>query len=103
MTHQLGAGTVNIALNVTREERSILGRMAFASGCSTGEFLRRKLRLGIAQTDPEAAKRLARLRRDRLRAVAMLALLCLHVATGGVVRRPARAMTVRGQRKEWVA
>lgn len=64
MTNRLGQGTVNIALNVTEAERSILGRLAFERDLSTGEFIRRVLRRGLAMANPEEAKELAKARRS---------------------------------------
>lgn len=91
MTHSLGKGTCNFPLNVTREERLILGQLAFSSDVSMGEFLRRMIRRGVALSDPEAAKRLARVRRDRARCALMLSIFVGYIIFGGdMARRPRR-------------
>lgn len=97
MTNALGKNTCNVPINFTLEERAILGRLAFLRDISVGEFIRRNLRRGIALRHPDEAKRLARVRRDRIRSAAMLAILLGALFAGTELQaRPVRV--VRGGR-----
>ena len=74
MTNSIGTGTCNVPVNMLEDERAILGRLAFKRDCSTGEFIRRLIRRGLALSHPDEAKQLAEIRRAR-RALTLSALL----------------------------
>lgn len=65
MTNAIGSGTVNIAVNVPRDERDLLGQIAFRSGArSVGAFLRRCVAEQLEREDPASAARLRQIRRQ---------------------------------------
>lgn len=66
-TNSIGAGTCNISINVPTQERSIIGRAAFAriqSGefRSVGAYLRYLILRGMEVSDPDSALRLRAIR-----------------------------------------
>lgn len=65
MTNAIGTGTVNIAINVPRGERDLLGRAALLSGCrSVGDYIRRAVLKGIELDCPATAQQLRQIRRQ---------------------------------------
>lgn len=66
MTHQIGADTCNLSVNVSTEERSILGRMACALNVSTGELVRQLVAAGLRLKNPTEAERIERARRQHV-------------------------------------
>lgn len=55
MTHHIGSGTVNISVNLLREERDTLGRLACLRDLSLGRIIRELIALGLQRQDPQAA------------------------------------------------
>jgi len=55
-TNPIGGGTCNLSTNLLVEERSILGKLAFRKGISTGQLVRRLIGQGLAIEDPDLAK-----------------------------------------------
>jgi hypothetical protein len=94
-TRPIGHGTRNSSINFLDEEYAILSALAAQHNWSLTDYLRKKIRLGVAQTNPEAAKRLAQVRRNRIRAASTLALaiFCSLFACSNA-RRPARIVRV---------
>lgn len=73
MTHQIGAGTCNVPINMPIEERAIIGRLACRLDLSAGALLRKLIGDAMAREFPDEAARLARIEARRVRrAVAML-------------------------------
>lgn len=109
-TNAIGTGTVNLALNIPRDERLLLGRLAQEAGAkSVGEFVRQTLLAGLAVTNRGAADSVKAIRRHYYGTMnVMLAILSLSALfTATTMRRPtrtARATTVRTvrSRKETV-
>jgi|GEM_PF-2100489 len=64
-TNPLGGGTCNLSVNVLEGERSILGKLAFREGISTGQLVRRLIGEGLTVEDPELARRYRATRRER--------------------------------------
>lgn len=63
MTNQIGTGTCNVSINLPRDERTELGRLAFQSGAkSVGDFLRGLVLRGLEQENVEAARRVREIR-----------------------------------------
>lgn len=73
MTKPIPHGTRNLALNFVEEELQIIRLEAFRRNLSMKEFFMRNFRRGVALSDPQVAKRLVRIKRDRLKATLMLA------------------------------
>lgn len=63
-TNALGFGTVNLAVNMPREERLILGRLAMSEDKSSGAFVKELLLAGLKVKCPEKAKEIERIRRE---------------------------------------
>lgn len=75
-THAIGTGTCNVPVNMLREERDILGRLALHANATTGDFVRQLLRRALARTHREASEAMIAARRERnrtLKAVVVLA------------------------------
>ena len=47
MPNPLGKGTVNVSVNLLKQERLILGRLALADDRSLGEYVRRLILTGL--------------------------------------------------------
>lgn len=62
-SNPIGAGTVNLSINVWADERAILGRLAFERGLSFGEMLRRLIYKAVESEDPVVARELAEVRK----------------------------------------
>lgn len=64
-TNPLGADSVNFNINMPKEERLFLGRLAFSQdpGQSLGEFLKKLWHKALEQEAPEAAAKLADIRK----------------------------------------
>jgi hypothetical protein len=99
VTNAIGSGTCNLPINMLTEERAIIGRLATRHNLATGEYLRRIIRRGVALSDPEEAKKLAKLRRQRIGSTLQLALLIGWMIAGGgdAIRAP---RSVRSRRNE---
>ena len=65
MTHHLGRGTVNVSVNLLREERDTLGRMACKSDQSISRIIRDCIHASLRAADPRAAEALRRARAVR--------------------------------------
>jgi hypothetical protein len=99
VTNAIGSGTCNLPINLLTEERAIIGRLAGRSNLATGEYLRRIIRRGVALSDPEEAKKLAKLRRQRIGSALQLAIFLVWLASGDgeAIRTP---RSVRGRKNE---
>jgi hypothetical protein len=75
----MGAGTINLSLNLLNAERAIIGQLATENDESIGHFLRRHLIRSLEKENPAAARRLIEVRRQR-RAAALLVVGMLAVA-----------------------
>lgn len=64
-THPLGQGTVNFPVNLLKEERDVLGRLAVTAGCSMATLIRSFMYEGLAHVAPDEAARLVEIRRHR--------------------------------------
>lgn len=58
-----GPGTENFTVNLLKEEKQILGRLAVADGRSLGDFLRRLAVTALRITNPDAAQAIDEARR----------------------------------------
>lgn len=65
MTHSIPKDTVNVSLNLPREERAILGRLATARDMSIGSLLRRLYLQSLLAEDAEAANAIRDARQAR--------------------------------------
>lgn len=70
-THPMGAGTVNLSVNMRQEERLIIGQSAFkriqrGEFRSVGDFVRGMVLQGLEQVDSESAARLRAIRPERV-------------------------------------
>lgn len=81
MTHALGYRTCNLSINVPKEERTVLGQAAFASGKSVSAFLKGLIEKGLESENAEAAVRLREVRR-RYYGSLMLAIFAAALAFG---------------------
>ena len=68
-THPCGHGTVNIAINVDRAERQILGMIAAENDESIGRLLRGLWLRALRSDAPDVAQRISAIRRNHRRAV----------------------------------
>lgn len=64
MTHSQGKGTINVAVNLLAEERSVLGKLACADERSLSDFIRRLCVTGLRVSNPEAAVKMETIRRE---------------------------------------
>ncbi|MGA2751624.1 MAG: hypothetical protein ABSG59_22895 [Verrucomicrobiota bacterium] len=62
MPNPLGKGTVNVSVNLLKQERLILGRLALADDRSLGEYVRRLILTGLRFSNPSAAAEMERAR-----------------------------------------
>lgn len=69
MTNSIGKGTCNFPVNLTVEERSILGQAAFRQNVSMAEFFRTHLLDGVRLKFPDVAEQIERVRAERRKAV----------------------------------
>lgn len=69
-TTPIPKGTCNFPLNITVEERALLGRAAFEAQVSMGEFVKRMLVHGLRQVRPVLADEVEAIREARRRDVA---------------------------------
>lgn len=65
MTHHLGRGTVNVSVNLLREERDTLGRMACKTDQSISRIIRDCIHSSLRAADPRTAEALRRARAIR--------------------------------------
>lgn len=103
MTKALPHDSGNFPLNLFSGERNVLGKVAFRKGIPMSELIRRLTRLGLAITDPEAAKEMARVRREktkrRVKAMACVGLSALMLFAGSERRTMRTARGGRGGRR----
>lgn len=65
MSHYIGTGTVNLCLNVPRDERDVWGQAAVRSGArSVGDYCKRMMLRGLEVENAEAAAKLKVVRRQ---------------------------------------
>ena len=79
MTHPLGSGTVNIAVNVPTDERSFWGQMAFRQGKSVADLQRKYALKGLEIESAEDAAKLRDIRK-RYYGVFMLGVFVIGIA-----------------------
>lgn len=101
-THSIGIGKVNISTTFEESEARLLGRVAFASGMSRNEWVRKAVHdsLARAKTSTRIAARTA------VKSLpAAILLLGLVIALGGScdMRRTASTVRVSGRRMEELA
>lgn len=58
------AGTVNLSINVPKDERSVLGQAAFAAGQSLNGYVKRLIARGLEAESPATAEKLREVRRQ---------------------------------------
>lgn len=61
----IAPGTTNMVVNLTREEREVFGRLAFAENRSIGSWMRAACMRVLREDDPATYARLIEVRRDR--------------------------------------
>lgn len=93
-------GMVNFPVNMSEEERRVLGRAAFDGDQSLGAFIRHYLVKGLERERPELAERVIEIRRRRkgLALVAVIALATWLQWAGELddaMRRPGAARAAR--------
>lgn len=65
MSHCIGSGTVNLSINVPRDERDVWGKIAFRRGAkSVGEFCKKMMLRGLEMEDAPSAAKLKAVRRQ---------------------------------------
>lgn len=107
MTKPLPAGTCNIPLNMTREERGMWGRAAFLNDSSFNQFVQECALSKLREIQPALAAEIAKVRQSRgmvvrlAKAGTTVALAALMLVLGSDVRRCSR--TVRVRRNEFGA
>jgi len=97
MTNAIGTGTCNLSLNLPRDERAELGRLAFRAGArSVGDYVRRLMLSGLERDDLESARRIKEIR-QRYYGAALLALFIGLLLTGEAndLRRARRSVRER--------
>lgn len=110
MTKPLPVGTVNSTLNMTREERAMWGRFAFANDASLNQTLQELALRGLEQINPALAAEIARVRQMRGlvihlakeagKAAVALVLIGLMLTQGSDLRRGSRSLRVRKGRED---
>lgn len=102
MTKEIGTGTVNLSINLPIDERTELGKLAFAAGArSVGHFVRHLIVKGLESGDPEAARRLKEIRTRYYGATLLTVfIVSLAVHPGQDLRRCARRVRVEEIREE---
>ena len=98
MTKPIGAGTVNTALNMTREERSLWGRAAFQSDTSLNQFFQECALAKLKEIQPSLAEEIERVRKARgmvihlARNASLVCLAGIMLFAGTDVRRGGRSV-----------
>lgn len=106
MTNPIPAWSANVSFNVPKDERALLGRLAYKAGAkSVGAFIKQLVALGLELSDRKAAAQLRQIRARYYRPAQAAALLVLFAGItvhamleqkGGDLRRSAnRVRTVR--------
>jgi hypothetical protein len=105
MTKPLGAGTVNTALNMSREERQLWGRAAFCSDASLNQFLQECALAKLKEIQPALANEIAKVRQARGMVIRLakeagkigvtIVLIGLMIIEGSDLRRSSRNVRVR--------
>lgn len=106
MTREIPAGTVNTTLNMSREERLLLGKTAHELGMSLAGLLRKCIETALPELSETAGRRLVEIRNETAKAglaLCLLAGLAAQWFTGGghdVARvRTASVRVVKGHRR----
>lgn len=100
-TRPIGAGTCNLGLNMTVEERALLGRFACENNASLNQTLQELALRGLQQIEPALAAEIANIRQARGmvvklgKAATCVALAGLLALFGSEVRRASRSLRVR--------
>jgi len=96
---------INFPVNMSEEERRLLGRAAFESDQSVGGFIRHYFVRGLALDRPELAKAIIEARRRRKGITLLVAMGCaLWLTMGGEDLQMRRPTGVRaGARREGMA
>ena len=109
MTHPIGAGTVNVSLNLLRAERMLLGKLAAEHDRSLGHYIRELAVEALQRRDPVTARELVEQRRRRraaaLGVLGIWAVLAAGTPESGIDlrRAPAQASVRNIRRSEEVA
>lgn len=61
-TNTLTPGTANVTINVSQDERNILGKLAASKRCSVGYLVRSAMLAGLEQLHPSEAAEIKRIR-----------------------------------------
>lgn len=90
MTKPIPAWSANLSVNMPKDERLLLGRLAMQRGAkSVGEFVKKLLLLGMEREDQQSAAQLREIRR-RYYGAALILIFGLTLCNHEVMRRPAR-------------
>lgn len=68
-TNPIPKGTCNLPVNITVEERAVLGRLAVSQDMATGSLVRDLILAGLRQNSPVVADQVQRIRLERKRMV----------------------------------
>ena len=90
MTHDIPAWSANLSVNIPRDERDLLGRLATERGeRSVGAFVKRLVLLGLDSEDAAGAAKVRAIR-ARYYAVVLLGIFSASLMNHEVLRRPIR-------------